>query len=79
MPDSKQKSYYDVKVTCMLPATLTYRVFAENAQQASEIIKKISPNTVQYKLIGRKEIKMTVFKAGECIIEFVRNLFNGGS
>lgn len=71
------KHYYDVKVECMLPATLTYRVLAETPQQASEMIKNISPTTVKHKLIGRKEKKLSVYDAGSNMIKFVKNLFGG--
>jgi hypothetical protein len=71
----KPKFYYDVKVECMLPATLTYRVFAEDAQQAATLIKGMSPNSVKHKLIGRKEIKLVVFDAGCNMILFMKNLF----
>lgn len=73
----KQKRYYDVKVECMIPATLTYRVFAEDAEQASAMIKGISPTQVKHKLIGRKEIKMTVYESGTTMIRFIKNLFGG--
>lgn len=73
----KQKRYYDVKVECMIPATLTYRVFAEDAEQASAMIKNISPTQVKHKLIGRKEIKMTVYESGTTMIRFIKNLFGG--
>lgn len=71
------KFYFDVKVECMLPATLIYRVFAENAQQAAELIKGQTPTQVRHKLIGRKEIKLTVYDAGSSMIKWVQNLFGG--
>jgi hypothetical protein len=75
--NNKSKKYFDVKVECMLPATLTYRVLAEDAEQASLIIKNISPNSVKHKLIGRKELKLTVYDAGSTMIRFIRNLIGG--
>jgi len=70
----KPKFYFDVKVDVMLPATLTYRVLAEDAQKAAELIKQSQPITVKHKLIGRKEIKLTVYDAGCSVIKFVKNL-----
>lgn len=69
-----QKYYYDVKVECMLPATLTYRVYAENAEQASLMIKGIVPNMVKHRLIGKKDIKLAVYDAGSNMIKFMKNL-----
>jgi hypothetical protein len=71
------KYYYDVKVECMLPATLTYRVLAETPQQASEMIRGLTPNGVKHRLQGRKELKLSVYDAGSSMIKFVRNLFGG--
>lgn len=67
--------YYDVRVECMLPATLIYRVHAETPEKASEMIRSLTPNSVKHKLIGRKEIKLSVSDAGSNMIRFVKNLF----
>lgn len=71
----KPKFYYDVKIECMLPATLTYRVLAETPEQAAELIKNLSPNSVKHKLIGRKETKLSVYDAGSNLMKFMKNLF----
>lgn len=68
------KKYFDVKVEVMLPATLTYRVLAEDAQQAATMIKGMNPTAVKHKLIGRKEIKLTVYDSGSSMIRFIKNL-----
>lgn len=76
-PPIKEKHYYDVKVDCMLPATLTYRVLAEDAIQASTLIKGMSPIGVKHKLAGRKELKLSVYKAGSSLLEWMKNLLGG--
>lgn len=68
------KNWYDVRIECLLPATLTYRILAEDAEQAASLIKGLSPNSVKHKLIGRKEIKMIVYDAGCSVIKFIKNL-----
>ena len=73
----KEKKYFDVKVECLLPATLTYRVLAEDAEQAVLLIKSATPNHVKHKLIGRKELKILVYDSGSTIIRFMKNLFGG--
>jgi hypothetical protein len=70
----KQKSYYDVKVECLLPATLTYRVLADDAYQAAELIKGKSPISVKHRLVGKKDIKLTVYDAGSSMIRFIKSL-----
>lgn len=67
--------YYDVKVETLLPTTLTYKVLAEDAYQAADLIKNKQPNSVHYRLHGRKDIKLTVYEAGSTLIKFVKNLF----
>ena len=76
-PKIKPKLYYDVKVECMLPATLTYRVLAEDAHQASELIKGRSPNSVQHRLIGRKELTLRVYDSGSTVMRFMKKLLGG--
>jgi Holliday junction resolvase-like predicted endonuclease len=71
---SKPKFYFDVKVETMLPATLTYHVLAEDAQQAAELIKGIQPNSVKHRLIGRKDLKLTVYDAGSTMIKWMKRL-----
>ncbi len=73
-PVIKPKLYYDVKVECMLPATLTFRVLAEDPQQAVELIKGASPCGVKHRLIGRKDIKLSVYDAGSTMLRWMKNL-----
>jgi len=73
-PKQPVLSYYDVKVETLLPATLTFRVLAEDAHQAANLIKNKQPNSVHYRLLGRKDNKLTVYDAGSTIIKFVKNL-----
>ena len=68
------KKYFDVKVECMLPATLIYKVYAEDAEKAAEMIKNLQPNAIQHKLIGRKELKIVVYEACCSVIQFIKNL-----
>lgn len=75
--EEKPKVYFDVKVECMLPATLTYRVLAEDAEQAATMIKNLSPNHIKHKLMGRKEIKLSVYDSGTTLIRFIKNFLVG--
>jgi hypothetical protein len=73
-PKIKPKRYYDVKIECMLPAVLTYRVLAEDAQQAAELIKGKTPNSVVHKLIGRKDLILKVYDASGSMMRFMKKL-----
>lgn len=68
------KHYYDVKVECMIPAILTYRILAEDPQQAAELIKGKSPTSVKHQLVGRKELMLKVYDASGCMIRFMKRL-----
>ena len=68
------KKYYDVKVEVMLPATLTYRVLAEDADEAARLIKTTVPTGIKHRLIGRRELKLMVYDAGSTILRLLRNL-----
>lgn len=70
----KPKFYYDVKIETYLPATLLYRVLAEDPVQAAELIKGKPPTGVKHKLVGRKDIKMLVYDAGSSMIRYIKNL-----
>lgn len=70
----KPKHYYDVKVECMLPATLVYRVLAEDAHQAAYLIRGKSPNSVQHRLSGRKELTLKVYDASSSMMRFMKKL-----
>lgn len=73
-PPIKPKFYYDVKVECMLPATITFRILAESAQQAAELIKGASPIHVHHRLHGRKDLKLSVYDAGSTMLRWMKNL-----
>ncbi len=73
-PPIKEKRYYDVKVESMIPAVLTFRVLAEDPQQASELIRGLNPVGVKHRLVGRRDQKLTVYEAGSSMIKWVRNL-----
>jgi len=70
----KPQLYYDVKIETMLPAVLHYRILAETPEQAADKIKNIAPNAIKHKLIGRRDIKLTVYDAGCTVIRFIKNL-----
>lgn len=76
--DAKQpipKRYFDIRVECTLPATITYRVLAETPEQAASLIKGTQPTSVKHKLALRRETKITVYDSGSTIIRFIKNLF----
>ena len=73
--DPKKKIYYNVVVETLLPATISYRVLAETAEEAVEMIRNMRPSDVKYRLNGRREIKLTVYEFGQCVVKYMKNLF----
>lgn len=75
MPEQKQ--YYAVHLTGMVPVTLNYRVYAENPQEALQIVERnimqgfSSAPQIHYarfrKTLGK------VFRAGTTLVEFIKN------
>jgi hypothetical protein len=68
----KEKKYFDIRVESMLPAILSYRILAEDAYQALELIKGKTPNSIQHKLIGKRDIIAKVYDSGSCIIRHIK-------
>ena len=69
----KAKSYYDVKVECLVPTMLTYRVLADDEQEALELIGKKPPTQMKPNLLLKKIIKATVYIAGSSMVKLVKN------
>lgn len=75
MKDKKPiKQYFEVRMEVMLPATLTYRVYAETPEEAIELIKHKAPNTVKPRINGKKDLKIMVYNAGTSLIRLIKNL-----
>lgn len=69
---NNSKKYYDVYVEVMLPATLHYRVLAEDASECIDLIKNKSPNAVKHKLHMKKNMQAKVYDAGSSIVRFLK-------
>lgn len=64
----KPKQYYDIKIEAMVPATLSYRVYAEDEEEAQELVKKAAPTQIKYKLASKKDKKLLIYKPGTSLI-----------
>src|SRR5271165_1497934 len=69
----KVKAYYDVKVECLVPTTLIYRIYADDEQEALELITKKPPTQMKPNLLLKKMIKATVYIAGSSMVKLVKN------
>ena len=73
-PKPLVKKHWTLKVEAMVPATITYQILAETPEQAITLIKTSAPKHVQYKLVGKKNLKATVYDLGSSMIRLVKNL-----
>lgn len=76
MPHQKPivKKHFDVKIECTLPATVVYRVLAENEEEAIRLTKTAHPISVRHRLIGMRKLKATVYDAYSTLIRLVKNM-----
>ena len=73
----ENKKYYDIKLECLLPATLTYRIYAESPEKALELINRQNPTSVTTKIPAKKPIKIMVYEAGTTMMIYIKNFIKG--
>jgi hypothetical protein len=69
----KDKSYYTVKVECTVPCSLTYRIYADDAEDALIQLKRAVPIAAKPNLGVKQNVKATVYEYGQLMIKLVRN------
>jgi hypothetical protein len=70
--------YYDVKIEVLAPVTLLYRIQAESPEQALEMAEKQMlrlplRDVPRPRLNAAKRLKIFVYRAGQTIIEAIKN------
>lgn len=68
-----EKKYYNIVVEALVPTTLTYRVYAENEEEALKLINKQLPTNVKPRVIQKKPLKATVYELGSLIVKLIKN------
>lgn len=71
-----EKEYFTVKVEGLVPATLTYKVYAASPEEAVDIVKSGRATIYEapkLKLGAVRFIKATAYTAGTTIIRWVKN------
>jgi hypothetical protein len=69
-----QPRYFDIKIETNLLATLSYRVLAQNPEEALDKARHSAPQSVKHRLQGKRDIKGTVYEMGSSMIKLVQNL-----
>jgi hypothetical protein len=67
-----EKKFFDVKLDALVPCTITYRVFAENENDALLNIDKQTPRNVKPDVRRKKNIKAIVCDAGSNIAKLTK-------
>ena len=67
---------FDIRVECLVPSTLVYRVLAKNEGEALEKIKKMAPRSAVPHYNKKHLVKATVYDMGSLIIRLVKNFRN---
>jgi hypothetical protein len=69
----KEPKYYDIKLECMVPCLVSYRVLAEDENDAIAQIEKRAPTGIKPNISKKRNIKATVYDAGSSIIRFAKS------
>lgn len=74
MKQVSNKQYYTVKLEVLAPTTLTYRILAENPEQALEMISRAPLSQAPMPNLSKmKKIKANVWLAGTTLLQLVKN------
>lgn len=69
----KQKKYYTVNVECITPCIITYRIYAEDENDAINQVNKAHPINIKPNINLKKLIKATVYDSGSSLIRLIKN------
>lgn len=76
-PPVKQKEYFTVRMEAIVPISISYRIFAENPEEAIDLARKltaqqqIGPPVIAWNRI--KRLKATVYRFGNSLIQLTRS------
>lgn len=70
----KPKQYYTVKIEATAPVFLTYKILAEDEEQALEMIKSSTPVDVKTDHSRVKKHKATVYLSGTTLVKLTKNI-----
>jgi len=72
LPIKKEKKHFDIRLEAMAPVILTYRILADDEQDALLQMDKKTPTSIKPIILRKKNIKATVYDAGSSLIKFVK-------
>jgi len=69
----KELKSFDVVVECLVPSKITFKVLAEDENEAIDKVNSYSPHKFIPNISKRKNIKATVYDSGTINIKASRN------
>ena len=69
----KVKKWFDIKLECLTPTTITYRILADDEQDALKQMDKKTPTSIKPNIFKRKNLKATVYDGGSSLIRFIKS------
>jgi hypothetical protein len=72
-PAVKEKKWFDIRLECMVPCIVQYRVFADDEQDALQQMDKKTPSSVKPNILRKKNVKATIYDAGSSLIRYIKN------
>jgi|ERR1700722_11149863 len=72
-PIKQEPKHFDIKLECMVPCTVTYRILAMDEHDALIQMDKRPPTGVKPNLSKKKNIKATIYDSGSSIIRFMKS------
>ena len=67
-----QKKCYTIKLEVMAPVELTYKVWAEDPEEAAKMIGAVLTRPPKPNLSRKKNIKATIYDYGMSTIRFIK-------
>ncbi len=69
-----EKFWFDVRMDCLIPATLHFRIQAENPEEALLLSRHKPPRSIAYEPQRRKALKVRIYEGGSCLLRLAKQL-----
>jgi hypothetical protein len=70
---AKVKKHFDVRLECLVPCIVQYRIYADDEQDALQQMDKKTPSSIKPNIFRKKNIKATIYDAGSSLIRHIKN------
>lgn len=63
---------YNVVIETLVPTSITYRIYAQNPEEALDKMKRANPTNIQPILRKKRDLKATIYEYGSLIIKLTK-------